>query len=184
MPDISVVLSNLIGNEYFSTLDLAMGFYQLELKEKDREKTAFSVNNGKYEFNRLPMGLKNSPSIFQRVMDDVLREYIGKICHVYIDDIIVFGKNLEDHIKNLSMVLNALSKANFKIQPDKSEFLRKEVSFLGFTITKEGIKPSEDKVLAIKEYPEPKNLRELRSFLGLSGYYRRFVRDYAKLARP
>lgn len=184
MPEIAAVLADLKNNNYFSTLDLAMGFYQVELKREDREKTAFSVNNGKYEFNRLPMGLKNSPSIFQRVMDDVLRDYIGKICHVYIDDIIVFGSTLEEHGNNLKTILQALSNANFKIQPDKSEFFKKQVEFLGFTVNKEGIKPSESKIIALKEYPEPTNLRELRSFLGLSSYYRRFVIDYAKLARP
>ena len=99
MPEIYAVLADLKDNKYFSTLDLAMGFYQIPLYKGDREKTAFSVNNGKYEFTRLPMGLKNSPSIFQRVIDDVLREYISKICHVYIDDIIVTGKDLADHEK-------------------------------------------------------------------------------------
>lgn len=183
MPEITAVLSDLKNNNYFTTLDLAMGFYQIQLKNEDREKTAFSVNNGKYEFSRLPMGLKNAPSIFQRVMDDVLREYIGKICHVYIDDIIVFGKNQEQHANNLRIVMKALSDANFKIQPDKSEFFKKQVEFLGFTVSSDGIKPSQSKIVALLEYPEPTNLKELRSFLGLSSYYRRFVIDYAKLAR-
>lgn len=184
IPEIATVLADLKGNAYFSTLDLATGFHQVELQEKDREKTAFSVNNGKYEFVRMPMGLKNSPSIFQRVMDDVLRKHIGKICHVYIDDIIVYGKNLEDHGKNLKTVLLELTNANFKLQPDKSEFFMTQVSFLGFTVSKGGIKPSEDKIIALKDFPEPKNLKDLRSFLGLSSYYRRFVYDYARIARP
>lgn len=177
MPEITV------GNEYFSTLDLAMAFYQVEFKEKDREKLSFSVNHGK--LTRMPMGLKISPAIFQRVIDDVLREYIGKICHVYIDNIIVFGKDLEVHAQNLRTILCALDKASFKVQPDKSEFFTKEVAFLGFTVSGEGIKPSEDKVTALKNFPdEPTNIRELHSFLGLLSYYRRFIYDYARLAKP
>lgn len=98
-PEVSVVLAHLKNNKYFTTLDLASGFHQIPLHPKDREKTAFSVNNGKYQFNRMPMGLKTSPAIFQRVIDDVLRLHIGIICYVYIDDIIVTGMNLEDNAK-------------------------------------------------------------------------------------
>ena len=184
IPDTSTVLANLGNNKYFTTLDLASGFHQIRLAEKDIEKTAFSINNGKYEFLRLPFGLKNAPSIFQRVMDDVLREHIGKICHVYIDDIIVFGKTFDEHLKNLEIVLNTLREANFKIQPDKSEFLRTEVEFLGFIVSEYGLKPNEKKIESILKYPEPQTIRELRSFLGLSGYYRRFVKNYAALAKP
>ena len=184
IPDTSAVLANLGANKYFTTLDLASGFHQIPVSEKDIEKTAFSVNNGKYEFIRLPFGLKNAPSIFQRVMDDVLREHIGKICHVYIDDIIIFSKTFEEHLKNLEIILQTLRKANFKIQPDKSEFLKTEVEFLGFIVSEDGLKPNMKKVECIRKYPEPKNLKDLRAFLGLSGYYRRFVRDYAKLAKP
>ena len=184
IPDTSTVLSNLGANKFFTVLDLASGFHQIPMSEKDIEKTAFSVNNGKYEFVRLPFGLKNAPAIFQRVMDDILRDHLGKICHVYIDDIIIFGKTLEEHLKNLTTILQTLRKANFKIQPDKSEFLRTEVEFLGFIISEEGLKPNMKKVECIRKYPQPKNLKDLRAFLGLSGYYRRFVKDYAKIAKP
>lgn len=184
IPDTSAVLSNLGANNFFTTLDLASGFHQIPMSEKDIEKTAFSVNNGKYEFVRLPFGLKNAPSIFQRVMDDILRDHLGKICYVYIDDIIIFGKTLDEHLKNLKIVLETLRKANFKIQPDKCEFLKTEVEFLGFIVSEGGLKPNMNKVECIRKYPEPKNLKDLRAFLGLSGYYRRFVKDYAKIAKP
>lgn len=184
IPDTSAVLANLGNNKYFTTLDLASGFHQIPMAENDIEKTAFSINNGKYEFVRLPFGLKNAPAIFQRVMDDILRDHLGKICHVYIDDIIIFGKTLEEHLENLRIILETLRKANFKIQPDKSEFLRTEVEFLGFIVSENGLKPNMKKVECIRNYPEPKNLKDLRAFLGLSGYYRRFVKDYAKIAKP
>lgn len=184
IPDTSTVLANLGKSKYFSTLDLASGFHQVPMSEQDIEKTAFSINNGKYEFVRMPFGLKNAPGIFQRVMDDVLREHIGKICHVYIDDIIIFGDTLEEHLQNLETVFKTLKSANFRIQPDKSEFLKNDVEFLGFIVSKNGLKPNPKKIEAIQRYPQPKSLKELRMFLGLAGYYRRFIKDYAKLAKP
>lgn len=184
IPDTSTVLANLGQNKYFSTIDLTSGFHQVPMSEKDIEKTAFSINNGKYEFVRMPFGLKNAPSIFQRVMDDVLKDHIGKICYVYIDDIIIFGKTFEEHMENLKIVLETLKNANFRIQPDKSEFFKTEVEFLGFIVSENGLMPNPKKVEAIRNYPQPTNLKELRMFLGLSGYYRRFIKDYAKLARP
>lgn len=184
IPEISTILANLGKMKYFTTIDLASGFHQIPLHDKDIEKTAFSVNNGKYEFVRLPFGLKNAPAIFQRVMDDVLHEHIGKICYVYIDDIIIFGETLEKQLSNLKIILETLRKANFKIQPDKSEWLKSEVEFLGFIVSRNGLQPNPQKVESIKKYPEPSNLKELRAFLGLSGYYRRFMKNYADIAKP
>lgn len=182
-PDTSAVLSNLGKNKYFTTLDLASGFHQIPMIEKDIEKTAFSVNNGKYEFVRLPFGLKNAPSIFQRVMDDVLREHIGKICYVYIDDVIILSETLEKHFENLKTILETLRIANFKIQPDKSEFLKKEVEFLGFIVSENGLNQMLKKIEAIQKYPEPKNLKELRAFLGHSYYYAKLAKPLTKLLR-
>lgn len=184
MPEISNTIDQLGGNKYFTTLDLSSGFHQIRMKEEDIEKTAFSVNYGKYEFLRMPFGLKNAPAIFQRSIDDVLRQHIGKRCYVYIDDVIVVGKTLEEHLENLEIVLKTLNEANLKVQLDKSEFLHNSVEFLGYIITDEGIKPNEKKIEVIRKYPEPKNLKQLRGFLGMIGYYRRFVKDFAKIAKP
>ncbi len=184
IPDINEVLSQLGKNKFFTVLDLKSGFHQIPLVESDVAKTAFSVNNGKYEFTRLPFGLKNAPSIFQRALDDILREYIGKICFVYIDDIIIFGQNEKSHLENINIIFHTLEKANMKIQIDKCEFLKTEVEFLGFIISQNGIKTNPSKVKSILEFPPPQTIKELRSFLGLSGYYRRFIKDYAKLAKP
>nr|QHA33695.1 polyprotein [Chibugado virus] len=184
MPEINYVIDQLKGQKFFTTLDLASGFHQIKMKDNDIEKTAFSINNGKFEFTRMPFGLKNGPAIFQRAIDDVLRDYIGKICYVYIDDVIIFGKTLEEALHNLDLVLKALNKANLKIQLDKSEFLHHEIEFLGYVISREGINPNFKKVEAVTNYPQPKTIKELRSFLGMTGYYRRFVRDFAKIAKP
>lgn len=184
IPEINDVLPQLGQNKFFSVIDLKSGFHQIPLREADRKKTAFSVNNGKYEFTRLPFGLRNAPSIFQRTLDDILREYIGKICFVYMDDIIIFSKDEEEHYRNLDVIFRTLRLSNMKVQLDKSEFLKSEVEFLGFIISDKGIKTNPRKVEAILNFPTPRTLKDLRSFLGLSNYYRRFIRDYAKIAKP
>lgn len=111
-------------------------------------------------------------AIFQRVIDDVMGDHIGKMCYVYIDDAILFGKTLAEQLKNLKIILETLNKANLEIQLDKSEFLHSEIEFLGYIISSEGLKPNTKKIEVINKYPGPKNLKELRSFLGMIGYYR------------
>jgi len=184
IPEIGEIIAQLGDNKYFSVLDLKSGFHQIPLKDTDIEKTAFAVNGGKYEFTRLPFGLKNSPSIFQRALDDILREYIGKICYVYVDDIIVFSKNEVEHGQNLEKVFSTLQNANMRVQIEKCHFFKNEVDFLGYTISQDGVKTNIDKIKAIAKFPIPKTLKDLRSFLGMTGYYRRFIRDYAKIAKP
>lgn len=184
IPDTSVILANLGRSKFFTTLDLKSGFHQIILCEKDRQKTAFSINNGKYEFCRLPFGLRNAPSIFQRAIDDVLREVIGKYCHVYVDDIIIYSPDGESHLKHIDSILRKLENAGMRISPEKSKFFKSQVEFLGFIVSETGIKTCPDKVRDIVNYEPPKTLRALRSFLGLSGYYRRFVKDYAAIVKP
>lgn len=140
IPNVGVILSNLGKAQLFTTLDLKSGFHQIELAERDREKTAFSVCNGKYEFCRLPFGLKNAPGIFQRAIDDVLREHIGRYCFVYIDDVIIFSQDKEDHLKHVEAVLKSLLEANMRVSVEKSKFFKTELEYLGFQISKGGIK--------------------------------------------
>lgn len=184
IPNIADVLDKLGNCQYFTTLDLASGFYQVEMNPQDIPKTAFNVEHGHFEFLRMPMGLKNSPSTFQRVMDNVLRELQNTICLVYLDDIIVFSTSLQEHMSNLEKVFQKLRESNFKIQMDKSEFLKLETAYLGHVIGKDGIKPNPDKIAAIKKYPLPKTTTEIKRFLGLLGYYRKFIPDFAKIAKP
>lgn len=184
IPNISDVLDKLGNCHYFTTLDLASGFYQVEMNPDDIHKTAFTVEHGHFEFLRMPMGLKNSPSTFQRVMDNVLRDLQNVICLVYLDDIIVFSVSLQEHMVNLERVFQRLRESNFKIQMDKSEFLKLETAYLGHIISKDGIKPNPDKIVAIQKFPIPKTTTEIKRFLGLLGYYRKFIPDFARITKP
>lgn len=184
IPNINDILDKLGRCQYFSTLDLASGFHQIEMHRDSIPKTAFTVEHGHYEYVRMPFGLKNAPATFQRVMDNILKELQNKICLVYMDDIIIFSTSLEEHIQNLKQVFAKLRETNLKIQLDKCEFLRKEVGFLGHIITPQGIKPNPQKIEAIQRFPIPKTAKEIKSFLGLLGYYRRFINNFAKLTKP
>ena len=184
IPNITDVLDKLGKCQYFTTLDLASGFYQVEMNPDDIPKTAFNVEHGHYEFLRMPMGLKNSPSTFQRVMDNVLRGLQNVICLVYLDDIIVFSTSLQEHMINLGKVFQRLRDSNFKIQMDKSEFLKLETAYLGHIISKDGIKPNPEKIQAIQNYPLPQTPKQIKQFLGLVGYYRKFIPDFARITKP
>lgn len=183
VPDIGNILANLGTGKFFSKLDLKSGFYQINLREEDRQKTAFSTLSGKWEFCRLPLGLKNSPSIFQRAIDDILREGIGAFIFVYMDDIIIYSATQELHLQHIEWVLRVLYEANMRVSREKSEFFKAEMEYLGFIVSRNGISTCKDKVAAIVNFPEPKSLFDVRSFLGLAGYYRRFVKDFAKIAK-
>lgn len=184
IPQIEDILDNLGKSTYFTTLDLKSGFHQIEMDENSRQKTAFSTDLGHYEFLRMPFGLKNAPATFQRAMNSILGELIGTVCYVYLDDVIVFGRSLKEHITNLGKVLEKLENANLKIQLDKCEFLKKNCEFLGHVITPEGVKPNPDKIKEIQTWELPTTEKQIKQFLGLVGYYRKFIRDYAKLTKP
>jgi RNase H-like domain found in reverse transcriptase/Reverse transcriptase (RNA-dependent DNA polymerase)/Integrase zinc binding domain len=184
MPQIEEVLDNIGKSEYFTTLDLKSGFHQILMDEDSKKKTAFSTSQGHFEFNRMPFGLKNSPATFQRTINKVLHGITGKCCLVYLDDIIIMGNSLEKHLSNLELVFKRLAEFNLKIQLDKCEFLKKETEFLGHVVTKDGVKTNPEKIQKIINWPLPKNDKEIKQFLGLAGYYRRFIKDYAKITKP
>ncbi|GJQ85498.1 hypothetical protein Trydic_g17524 [Trypoxylus dichotomus] len=167
LPNINDILDKLGRCNYFTTLDLASGFHQIELQPDPIPKTEFKVENGHYEFVRMPFGLKDAPATFQRVMDNVLKDLQNKICLVYMDDIIVFSTRLQEHVSSLREVFTNLRNAGLKIQLDKSEFLCKSVEFLGHVVTPEGVKRNPKKIEAIKRFPIPKTAKEIKSFLGL-----------------
>lgn len=160
LPNISDLLDQLGHCQYFTTLDLASGFHQIEVDPMDVPKTAFSVENGHFEFKRMPFGLKNSPSTFQRVMDHILVGLQNERCLVYMDDIIIYSATIHEHISRLKEVFDRLKTANLKIQPDKCEFLRKEVIYLGHVITKDGVKPNPMKIDCVKNFPHQKTKKK------------------------
>lgn len=184
IPNIDSILDKLGKAQYFSTIDLAKGFHQILVKPEHRQKTAFSTPFGHYEFVRMPFGLKNAPATFQRLMNSVLREYINRICVVYLDDILVFSTSLQEHIDSLSKIFSTLEKADLKIQVDKCNFFAKETPYLGHILTPEGLMPNKSKIDAIVNLKLPNNQKQIKSFLGLTGYYRKFIRSYAKIAYP
>ncbi|KMQ82059.1 enzymatic polyprotein endonuclease reverse, partial [Lasius niger] len=150
------------------------------MAEQDKNKTAFSTLYGHYEFNRMLFGLKNAPAI------DEIRTHrnLKTKCLVYLDDIVIYGASLEDHNKRLKEVLQRLRENNLKLQPDKCEFLLKEVIYLGHIISENGISPDPSKLTAIKEFPTPKKVKDVQLFIGLAGYYRKFIEDFSKIAKP
>lgn len=184
LPNITEILDQLGNSRYFSTLDLASGYHQIAMHETDRAKTAFSTQNGHFEFLRMPFGLKTAPATFQRLMNSVLTGLQGLKCYVYLDDVVIYGTSLTDHNSKLLEVFRCFRENNLKLQPEKCNFLCTEVVFLGHLITNEGIKPDPKNVKSVLEFPTPKNQREIKSFLGLTGYYRKFISHYAEIAKP
>jgi hypothetical protein len=146
LPNIQDILDKLGRARYFTALDCASGYLQVPIAEEDRHKTAFSTANGHYEFKMMPFGLKSAPSTFQRLMNNVLSELIGDRCLVYMDDILVMAENLKEHNSKLRRVFRRIREYNLKIEPDKCEFLKEELNYLGHVITSEGVKPDDEKL--------------------------------------
>jgi hypothetical protein len=183
IPVISEILDALGKSKYFSTIDCANGFLQVPVRLEDQAKTAFSTREGHFQYTRMPFGLKEAPATFQRLMTSSLSGRQGIKCLVYLDDV-VFGEDLKTHNDRLCEVFSKMRKYNMKLQPDKCEFLRNVVSYLGHVIGQTGIRPDKKRVEAVKKYPRPKTTRELKGFLGLAGYYRRFIPNFSKVAKP
>ncbi|KAA3678006.1 uncharacterized protein DEA37_0008956 [Paragonimus westermani] len=184
LPRIDDTIDALSGTEWFSTLDLASGYWQVEVEPSDRLKTAFVVPSGLYEFETMPFGLTNAPATFQRLMQQVLGDLIPKQCLVYLDDVIVHGRTVDEHLHNLSNVLSRLAEAGLKLNPAKCSFMRTEVKYLGHVISQSGVSCDPEKVRKVKEWPTPESVEEIRSFLGLASYYRRFVPRFSHIAKP
>jgi hypothetical protein len=156
----------------------------VEVKPKDRKKTAFITNEGLFEFNVMPFGLTNAPATFQRLMNKIFKSYINKFVVIYLDDTNIFSNTFEEHIEHLRKVFDKIRESGLKLHPKKCHFGKTTLNFLGHIISKNGIQPDPAKTMAVKEFPIPTNLTELRGFLGLASYYRRFVKDFAKIAAP
>ncbi|GFW60783.1 retrovirus-related Pol polyprotein from transposon 412 [Trichonephila clavipes] len=184
LPRIDDTLDTLSGHKWFSTLDLKSGYWQVEIHPEDREKTAFTSGQGLWQFKVMPFGLCNAPATFERLMETVLKGLTFEACLIYLDDVIIGGRTFEEHLQNIRKVLSKLSDANLKLNPSKCKFFQKEVNYLRHIISAEGVRTDPEKVSAVKNWKRPENLRELRSFLGLCTYYRKFVKGFSNIARP
>ena len=163
---------------------MASGYNQIAIKPEHREKTAFSCHRGHFQFIKMPFGLNNAPATYQRCIDVILMGLKGIDCLVYLDDIICFSTTMEEHARKLRDIFKRLEQANFKIQPENCVFVTDTVEYLGHICTPLGVRPDPYKVKAIREYPVPQTVRDIRGFIGLAGYYRRHVCNFAELAKP
>ena len=188
LPRIDDLLDQLGQSHYFSTLDLALGYWQIRMHLDSVEKTAFITPQGLFEFRVMPFGFMNAPSVFQRLMSRVLMglnpDEGPDFVAVYIDDVLVFLRTLSDHIQHLKLVIGRLQEVGLKLKLRKCHFIREEVEYLGHVITPGGQKPTPKLTVAVVEFPTPCNVREVRQFLGLSLYYRRFIPLFARIAKP
>ena len=185
LPRIDDLLDTLHGARWFSTLDLKRGYWQVPITECDKAKTAFHTSSRQlYEFNQVPFGLCNAPATFSRLVDFVLASLHWETCLFYLDDIIVFSSTWEEHLARLCQVFERLRPTNLKLGAEKCTFSAKEVSYLGHRVTEEGLLPDSSLLATIREIPPPKTATEVRSFLGLPGYYRRYVKNFAAIAGP
>ena len=184
LPRIDETLDTLGGASYFTTLDLASGYWQVPLKEEDRQKTAFSTHTGLWEFTVMPFGLCGAPASFQLLMEIMLAGLNWETCLVYLDDIIIFSHAFEEHLSRLESVLSRLRTGGLKLKIKKCTFCASEVKYLGHVVSKDGLCPDESKVSAVQNFSVPQDLTQLRSFLGLIGYYRRFIQDFSMHAEP
>ena len=185
LPVLSDLLQSLgSSNTVFSSIDLLSGFWQIPLDAKSREITAFSTPFGHYEWLRLPMGLRNAPLTFQRMVNSLFAGVIGNGLFVYLDDLIVVSKDMASHFRNLDLVFSRLREAGLKAKLSKCNFLKSRIEFLGHVVDGDGIHTVDSKIKAVKHFPTPKTVENVRSFLGLAGYYRAFVRNFASIASP
>ena len=184
LPRMDECIDALSGAKYFSTLDLASGYHQVMMNEDDRHKTAFTTPFGLYEWTRLPFGLANAPAHFSRLMQYVMHDHLFQVMLVYLDDLLVYADSFEEHLRRLQLIIDRLREVNLKLNPDKCALVKSSVVFLGHVLSADGLRTDPEKIRAVEEYPVPKTVTEVRAFLGLAGYYRKFVKNFSRLARP
>ena len=186
LPRIDDLLDQLNGATIFSGLDLAAGYYQIPVKEDGPSKnlTAFRTPQGLFQWRVMPMGMTNAPAVFQRTMQQVFGDMIGKFVLIYLDDILIFSKTPEEHVQHVEAVMKRLAENKFFAQESKCHFGLQQIEFLGHIVSGEGIRVDPRKIQVVQDWPVPKSVQEVRSFLGLANYFRRFVHAFATIARP
>ena len=183
MPFLLGLLGGFLADDtQISKIDLRSGYHQLKIRPEDRQKTAFTTRYGLYEFTVVPFGLTNAPAFFMNLMNKVMMDFLDQFVVVFVDDILVYSSTQEEHEQHLRKVLARLRENKLYAKFSKCEFWTKEIAFLGHIITGEGVKMDPEKVKAILEWKTPTNVKEVRSFLGLAGYYRRFIEGFSKIS--
>ena len=184
LPRIEEALEALGQAKFFSTLDLTSGYWQVEVAEHDKHKTAFSTPMGLFEANRMPFGLQNAPSTFQRLMTCCFGDLNFTHLLIYLDDLIIFSKTFDEHLERLQLVFDRLQEHGLKLKPSKCQLMRQEVQYLGHLVSAEGVRTDPEKINRVKDWVRPTNRKEVLQFLGFAGYYRRYVSGYSALAAP
>ena len=168
----------------FSKIDLKSGYWQMPVKPEDIHKTAFKTRWGLYEFLVMPFGVTNAPAQFMNMMNDVLDDYLDKFVLIFLDDVLVYSANVEEHAEHLRQLLERLREQRLYAKASKCDMMKTSVEFLGQQITSDGMTPTEAKLKAVRDWSTPKDVKDVRSFLGFANYYRRFVKDFAAVASP
>jgi hypothetical protein len=184
IPTIDELLDELYGTRWYSKLDLRSGYHQIRMTTADVPKTAFRTHLGHYEFLVMPFGLCNAPSTFQNTMNTLFHQYLRQFVIVFFDDILVYSKTWEDHLQHLELVFNCLLQNQFFLKDSKCSFAQESISYLGHIVSSHGVGPDPEKIQAMVDWPTPTTLKQLRGFLGLTGFYRKFVHKYAAIATP
>ena len=184
LPKVEELMDRLHGARYFTKLDLSSGYHQIRVKEADIHKTAFVSRYGLFEYTVMPFGLCNAPATFQRIMNHLLRDGLDEFVLVFLDDILIYSRTKEEHLQHIRAVLKKLQDEKFYGRLKKCDFFKTEVEYLGFDVGADGIKPSLSKIKAVLEWPTPKSVTDVRSFLGLANFYRKFVRWFSEIAAP
>lgn len=184
LPIIDELLDELSGARWFTKLDLRVGCHQIRMQAMDEHKTAFKTHHGHFEFRVMPFGLTSAPATFQGCMNSILSPLLRKFVLVFVNDILIYNRTLSDHVQHLQSVFQILTEHHLKVKRSKCSFAQQRLAYLGHVISPNGVSTDEDKILVVKNWPTPTNVKELRGFLGLTGYYRKFVRYYGVLSKP